>query len=62
MQHLFKCSTNKNHRNFLQNHTKSISTWSLSNHKSSNFSKHQICSRNKQGHADRSDDSRGNCL
>ena len=35
IQHLFKYPTNKNHHNFLQNHTKSISTWSLSNHKSS---------------------------
>jgi len=35
IQHLFKYPANKNHHNFLQNHTKSISTWSLSNHKSS---------------------------
>jgi len=31
IQHLFKYPTNKNHHNFLQNHTKSSSTWSLSN-------------------------------
>ena len=35
IQHLFKYPTNKNHHNFLHNHTKSISTWSLSNHESS---------------------------
>ena len=35
IQHLFKYPTNKNHHNFLQNHTKAISTWSLSNRKSS---------------------------
>jgi len=34
-QHLFKHPTNKNHHNFLQNHTNSILTWSLSNYKSS---------------------------
>ena len=57
IQHLFKYPTNKNHYNFLQNHTKSISTWSLLNHKSSNIFlniRHQICSRNNQGHADNS--------
>ena len=30
-QDLFKHPTNKNHHNYLQNHIKSISTWSLSN-------------------------------
>jgi len=27
-----------------------------------NFPKHQICSRNNQGHAEKFGDSRGNCL
>ena len=31
-QDLFKHPTNKNQHNYLQNHIKSISTWSLSNH------------------------------
>ena len=36
IQHLFKYPTNKKfYHNFLQNHTKSISIWNLSNHKSS---------------------------
>ena len=35
-QDLFKHLTNKNHHNYLQNHIKSISTWSLSNHQRSN--------------------------
>jgi len=35
IQHLFNYPTNKNHHIFLQNHNKSISTWTLSNHKSS---------------------------
>jgi len=35
-QDLFKHPANKNHHNYLQNHIKSISTWSLSNHQRSN--------------------------
>ena len=35
-QDLFVHPTNKNHHNYLQNHIKSISTWSLSNHQRSN--------------------------
>jgi len=35
IQHLINYPTNKNHHNFLQNHTKFISTWNLSSHKSS---------------------------
>jgi len=35
IQRLYIYLTNKNHHNFLQNHTKSISTWSLSNYESS---------------------------
>jgi len=34
-QHLFKYPSYKNHRNYLQHHIKSISTWSLSNHQNS---------------------------
>ena len=35
-QNLFKHPTNKNHHNYLHNHIKSISTWSLSSHQRSN--------------------------
>jgi len=42
-QNLFKHPTNKNNHNYLQNHIKSISAWSSSNHQW--FPKHQICYR-----------------
>ena len=63
MQYLLKYPT-KNHHNFLQNHAKSISTWSLSNHKSSkiflNIRSVVVTTRGMQ--IGLSGGSRGNCL
>ena len=58
---MLKYPTNKNHHNFLQ-HQIHFRMKFVKQQKLKNFPKHQICTRNNQGHADKSGDSRGNCL